>query len=131
MIFPLRNLMPKSLTMINRPKVGSESERRSLTTITTTKMTTKRKYRAPVTRKKFRRAKRRSKLRRKEKKVSWPAFKITNHHHHYFFKNGPFPASFFLYFRLFNTQLTVHKCSINFADDLIRTADLWYRKRPL
>ena len=29
-----------------------------------------------------------------------------------FFKNGPSPASFFLYFRLFNTQLTVNKCSI-------------------
>ena len=25
----------------------------------------------------------------------------------------------FLYFRLFNTQLTVNKCSINFADDWI------------
>ena len=38
---------------------------------------------------------------------------------------------FFLYFRIFNTQLTVNKCSLNFADDWIRTADLWYRKRPL
>ena len=37
----------------------------------------------------------------------------------------------FLYFRLFNTQLTVNKCSINFADDWIQTADLWYWKRPL
>ena len=37
----------------------------------------------------------------------------------------------FLYFRLFNTQLTVNKCSINFADDWIQTADLWYWKQPL
>ena len=28
-------------------------------------------------------------------------------------------------------QLTVYKCSINFADDWIRTADLLYRKQPL
>ena len=41
------------------------------------------------------------------------------------------PRPLFLYFRLFNTQLTVNKCSINFADDWIQTADLWYRKRPL
>ena len=31
-----------------------------------------------------------------------------------FLKNGPFPASF-MYFRLFNTQLTVNKCSIIFS----------------
>ena len=47
-----------------------------------------------------------------------------------FFLNGPFPASFLFIF-VFSTQLTVNKCSINFADDWIRTADLWYRKRPL
>ena len=41
---------------------------------------------------------------------------------------------FFLYFRLFNTQLTVNNSSIYkqiFADDWIRTADLWFRKRLL
>ena len=27
-------------------------------------------------------------------------------------KNGPFPAIFFFYFRLFNTQLTENECSI-------------------
>ena len=40
----------------------------------------------------------------------------------------------FLYFRLFNTQLTVNKCSIyikKIDDDWIRTADLWYWKQPL
>ena len=46
------------------------------------------------------------------------------------FLNGPFAASFFFIF-IFSIQLTVNKCSINFADDWIRTADLWYRKRPL
>ena len=46
------------------------------------------------------------------------------------FKNGPFQASFFFIF-VFSIQLTVNKCSINFADDWSRTADLWYRKRPL
>ena len=34
------------------------------------------------------------------------------------------------FFRL-SIQLTANKCSINFADDWIRTADLRYRKRPL
>ena len=48
----------------------------------------------------------------------------------FFFKNGPFPASFFFVF-VFSIQLTVNKCSIYFANDWIRTADLWYRKRPL
>ena len=47
-----------------------------------------------------------------------------------FFKNGPFPASFFFIF-VFSIQLTVNKCSINFADGWIRTADLRYRKQPL
>ena len=41
------------------------------------------------------------------------------------FKHGPFPASFS--FRLFDTVDT----ELNFADEFIRTADLWYRKRPL
>ena len=45
------------------------------------------------------------------------------------FKDGPFPATFFFIF-VFSIQLTVSKCSINFADDWIRTADLWYWKRP-
>ena len=39
------------------------------------------------------------------------------------------PLFFFIF--VFSIQLTVNKCSINFADDWIRTADLWYRKRPL
>ena len=45
-------------------------------------------------------------------------------------KNGPFQASFFFIF-VFSTQLTVNKCSINFDDGLIRTADLWYWKQLL
>ena len=40
------------------------------------------------------------------------------------------PGLFFFIF-VFSIQLTVNKCSINFADDWIRTANLWYRKRPL
>ena len=48
-----------------------------------------------------------------------------------FLKKWAVHGLFFFYFRLFNTQLTVNKCSINFADDWIRTADLWYWKRPL
>ena len=48
----------------------------------------------------------------------------------FFFKNGPFPASFFFIF-IFSIQLTVYKCSINFAKDWIPTADLWYWKQPL
>ena len=64
-------------------------------------------------------------------RVEWSSFIL------YLF--GPWIVSFFkwatrplfLYFRLFNTQLTVNKCSINFADDWIQTADLWYRKRLL
>ena len=39
------------------------------------------------------------------------------------------PLFFFIF--VFSMQLTVYKCSINFADDWIRTADLLYRKRPL
>ena len=49
----------------------------------------------------------------------------------FFKKNGPFAASFFLYFRLFYKQLTVNKCSIKVADDWIRTRVLWDCKRPL
>ena len=30
----------------------------------------------------------------------------------YFFKKWTIPSLFFFYFRLFNTQLTVNKCSI-------------------
>ena len=42
-----------------------------------------------------------------------------------FIKNGPFHASFPLYFRLFNTVDSTNKCPIKkFADDRIRTADL-------
>ena len=58
--------------------------------------------------------------------ISWPTLlrKL------FFFKNGPFPASFIFIF-VFSIQLTVNKCSINFADDWIQTADLWHWKRPL
>ena len=49
----------------------------------------------------------------------------------FFKKNGPFAASFFLYFRLFYKQLTVNKCSIKVADDWIRTRVLWDCKRLL
>ena len=48
-----------------------------------------------------------------------------------FFSEMGHSRSLFLYFCLFNTQLTVNKCSINFADDWIRTADLWYWKQLL
>ena len=37
----------------------------------------------------------------------------------------------FLFIFVFSIQLIINKCSINFADDWSRTADLWYRKRPL
>ena len=52
----------------------------------------------------------------------------------FFKKMGHSRPLFFFIFHLFNTQLTVYNnCSIliNFADDWIRTADLWYWKRPL
>ena len=39
---------------------------------------------------------------------------------------GPFPASLMTYFRLFKRVVI-----LNLADDLIRTAVAWYRKRPL
>ena len=38
---------------------------------------------------------------------------------------------FLLYFRLFNTDDSIQMCNINFADDWIQTADLWYWKQPL
>ena len=37
----------------------------------------------------------------------------------------------FIFIFVFSIQLTVYNCSINFADDWIWTADLWYWKRPL
>ena len=37
----------------------------------------------------------------------------------------------FLFIFVFSIQLKINKCSINFADDWSRTADLWYQKRPL
>ena len=48
-----------------------------------------------------------------------------------FLKKWAIPGLFFLYFRLFNKQLTVNKCSLKVAYDWIRTRVLWYRKRPL
>ena len=51
-----------------------------------------------------------------------------------FLKKWAIHSFSFLYFRLFNTQLTVNKCSMNiyiFGDDWIRTANFWYWKRPL
>ena len=52
-------------------------------------------------------------------------------HFVFFYKKWAIPGLFFFIFCLFNTQLTVNKCSINFSDDWIRTADLWNQKRPL
>ena len=46
-------------------------------------------------------------------------------------KNGPFPASFFLYFRLFNIVDRKQMFNLIFADGWIRTVDLWYRKQLL
>ena len=46
-------------------------------------------------------------------------------------KNGPFAASLLLYFRIFNTVDSNQSSLYFFADDWIRTADLWYWKRPL
>ena len=49
----------------------------------------------------------------------------------FFKKNGPFPASFYL-FSSFQYTVDSKQMSNNlFADDWIRTADLWYWKRPL
>ena len=43
--------------------------------------------------------------------------------------NEPFPVSFFFIFRLFNTYKYV--LHINFADDWIRSADLWCQNQLL
>ena len=48
-----------------------------------------------------------------------------------FFQKWAIPGLFFLYFRLFNTVDSKQMFNINFADDWIRTVDLWYWKRPL
>ena len=48
----------------------------------------------------------------------------------FFKKNGPFPASFSL-FSCFQCSWQLTMFNKNFADDWIRTADLWCRKRPL
>ena len=37
----------------------------------------------------------------------------------------------FIYFRLLNTADSKQVFNINFANDWIRTMDLWYQKRPL
>ena len=47
----------------------------------------------------------------------------------YIFLMGQSRPLFIFYFLLFNT--VDNKCSIIFADDWIRTADLWNLKRPL
>ena len=47
-----------------------------------------------------------------------------------FIKNGPFPASFSFIFVL-SIQLTVNVQYNFFANDWIRTADLWNQKRLL
>ena len=44
-------------------------------------------------------------------------------------KNGPVPASFLNLFSYF--QYSRQNVHIKIADDWIRTADLWCRKRPL
>ena len=46
------------------------------------------------------------------------------------YKKWAIPGLFFSIF-VFSIQLTVNKCSINFADDWIRTVDLWYWKGSL
>ena len=46
------------------------------------------------------------------------------------FQKWAIPGLFFFIF-VVSIQLTVNKCSINFADHWIRTADLWYWKQPL
>ena len=46
------------------------------------------------------------------------------------FLNVPFPASF-LFIYVFSIQLTVNDQYNLFADDWIRTVDLWYWKRLL
>ena len=46
-----------------------------------------------------------------------------------FLKNGQFLT--FCFFRLFNTVHGKQMFNINFADDWIRTTDLWCQKQPL
>ena len=46
-------------------------------------------------------------------------------------KNWAIPGLFFLYFRLFNTVDSKQMFDKSFANDWIRTADLWCRRRPL
>ena len=41
------------------------------------------------------------------------------------------PGLFFLFIFVFSIMLIVNNINIKFADDWIRTADLWYQKRPL
>ena len=48
-----------------------------------------------------------------------------------FLKIWATPGLFFLYFRLFQYSWQKTIFNKNFADVSIRTADLWYRKRPL
>ena len=49
------------------------------------------------------------------------------------FLNGPYPTSFSLFssFQCTVDSKQMFNINIIFADDWIRTADLWYRKRPL
>ena len=47
-----------------------------------------------------------------------------------FLKKWAILGIFFFIF-VFSIQLTAYNCSINFADDWIRTTDLWYQKQPL
>ena len=47
------------------------------------------------------------------------------------YKKWDIPGLFFFFFRLFNTVDSKQMFNINFADDWIRSADLWYWKRPL
>ena len=49
----------------------------------------------------------------------------------FFFKKKWAIPGLFLFIFVFSIQLIINKCSINFADDWSRTADLWYWKRPL
>ena len=48
----------------------------------------------------------------------------------FFKKKWSIPGLFFFIF-VSSNQLTENKCSINFADDWIRTTDLWYHERLL
>ena len=48
-----------------------------------------------------------------------------------FFKKWAIPGLFLIHFRLFNTIYYIQLIENKIADDWIRTADLWCRKRPL